>query len=235
MHLVAAGRYALLVLALMVVGALLLNWMAVGALVVDDEPPAPPAATPPAGWREFTPPGEKYRIWLPESWELHTPASPGWEGLVAEAASPVPSRFATAEPRRAVDRVSLVAESPAAGTARPFMVSVDHHPNLADTGMSVLQAEGWSAGAVPIHGAVSVYVRRQAWGQRVLVAELAYPANGTDLILHALTYVVKTDWGLYAISASAEETSFWHSDETLWQILDSFAPLRASGVASAGA
>lgn len=227
----AAARYGGVVLGLLVLGSLLMSWMGAG-ISLQTEPSPTPAA--PDGWREFIPAGDDYAIWLPDSWELHTPTDPQWDTLLAQAAladQPLPDSFQRTEPGRFADRVSLLAMSPGrheepspdAEAVRRPAASVQFHPGLANVSLAALQGENWSAGgrSIDTTGGMSTMIRTS--GETVLIAELI-TRQGGDL-LHTLTVVLTTGRGTYAVTVSAGETVFWQEEDILWGILDSLRPL----------
>ena len=221
----AAARYAGVVLGLLVLGSLRMRGMGAGISVQNGPSPTPAA---PDGWREFIPPEDDYAIWLPDSWELHTPAGPQWDTLLARADQPLPGSFQRTEPAIVADRVSLLASSrshdePGAEAVSPLAASVQFHPGLANVSFAALQAENWSAGgrSIDTTGGISTMPRKS--GETVLIAELI-TRQGGDL-LHTLTMILITGHGTYAVTVSAEETAFWQEEDSLWGILDSFRPL----------
>jgi hypothetical protein len=223
----AAARYAGVVLGLLVLGSLLMSWMGAGISVQNGPSPTPAA---PDGWREFIPPEDDYAIWLPDSWELHTPAGPQWDTLLARADQPLPGSFQRTEPALVADRVSLLASGRSpdepdaeAEAVSPLAASVQFHPGLANAPLAALQTENWSAGgrSIDTTGGISTMPRKS--GETVLIAELI-TRQGGDL-LHTLTMILTTGRGTYAVTVSAEETAFWQEEGILWDILDSFRPL----------
>jgi hypothetical protein len=221
----AAARYGAIVLGMLVLGSLLMSWMGAGNSVQTGPPPTP--ATP-DGWREFIPPDDDYAIWLPDSWELHTPTNPQWDTLLAD--QPLPGSFRRTEPVLIADRVSLLAlsrrhdePSPGADAVRPLAASVQFHPGLANVSSAALQAESWSAGGRSIDTTAGMSTMTRASGETALIAELI-TGQGGDL-LHTLTMILTTGRGTYAVTVSAEETVFWQEEDILRDILDSFRPL----------
>ena len=222
MDLGAAARYGGVALALLVLGAILMNWMGAGFRSPLDATPTPAA---PAGWREFISPQGDYRVWLPNSWSLSTPGGPRWEALLDQATHPLPNSFNTIEPKSSLDRVQLVGQGSAGEGERPPMMTIDFHPGLANSSLAALQVDNWSAGGIGVDTAGGISLMAQTSGELALIAELVYPAGKANRILHTVTMAVQSGGGVYAVSVSAERSDFLQQEEILWMILDSFRPL----------
>jgi hypothetical protein len=131
-------RLGAVVVALMLVGLVLTNWMGKGfdgALAVAER------AAGPAGWQEYIPPDETYQIWLPANWRVHPPQGAGWQELVESIPEPLPNSFRQIAPARLTDRVNLVATSKTAQDRQPITVSVQVHPGLVHYSLISLQVD----------------------------------------------------------------------------------------------
>lgn len=215
----SAVRLGGVVIGLMVIGALLMNWMGAGYSAELNITPTPP---PPAGWRSVISPEDDYEIWLPTSWEVYTPVSRGWEEKVAEAPHPLPSLFRMAEPVDPLDRITLVARKTLNDGASPLMISVDKHPGMVQHKLISLQLSDWSDRGVLIDTTAGLNLVLRPTGDSALLAELVYPTTGGQSILYTLSMLIRTGSGVYAVTASTDEVSFLEYEETLWAILDSF-------------
>ncbi len=216
-----AVRYGGLVLALMVVGALLLNWMGAG---VEAQAASTPTPAAPAGWQEYVPPEVNYRVWLPADWVLFIPDNPDWKGVLDRAPHPLPGSFGSFAPSSPEERTSLVAWDPAESGRHPLMVTVELHSGLLRFNLVALQVDNWFDGGRQLDTtrASSLVIRNS--GDSALFTELVYPVGG-DEVLHTIIMMIKTGRGVYAVTVSAAEEDFLLQEESLWQILDSFATL----------
>ncbi len=216
-----AAAYAGVVLALMVLGAVMVNWMGVGYTNPLEETPTPPA---PTGWYECLSPQGDYRIWLPNSWRCYTRTSPEWEELAAQLTHPLPFSFERSEPRDQGERLSMIAQSWAADGGRALTLSIELHPGLADTPLEVLRDDSWSAKGQQIDTSGGLSIRWRESGERMLVADLIYPDDAGDYV-QSVTAVLRTKQGAYAVSVEGIGEEFWRMEGLLWDILDSFQPL----------
>ena len=217
----AAARYGAVLIGLVVLGALLYNWMGAGITARSDVLPTTAA---PAGWSEFRPADSQYRIWLPEDWQTLSPKDPDWETALSESNHPVPLVFRSVEPTEWVDRATLLAKSPSPAGETPLVLTVQLHPGLAATNLESLQSGNWTAGGRQLDASGGTSLFNRPSGETALIAELVYPIAGS-VDLHTLSMLVEAERGVYAVTVSAEADSFLENEETLWAILGSFQPL----------
>ncbi len=217
----AAAIYAVVVLALVILGAVLSNWMGAGYTAPPDETPTPPI---PAGWYECLSPQGDYRVRLPNSWHCYTRSSPQWEELAGLLTHPLPESLRrSASPDRG-ERLSMIAQNPVADGGQVPTLSIELYPGLAETALETLGEDRWWAGGRWVDTSEGLTIRRSPSGETLLVADLIYPVGAGDYV-ESVTGLLKTGRGIYAITFSPIEEGSWRADEMLWDILDSFRPL----------
>jgi hypothetical protein len=217
----AAAVFAGVVLGLLILGAVLANWMGAGYTNPLEETPTPPA---PAGWYECLSPQGDYRIRFPNSWHCYTSASPEWEELTGHLAHPLPDSFQRHAPGDRRERLSMIAQSWAADGSRALTLSIELHPALGETPLEILRQESWWVGDRWVDTTGGLSIQRRDSGERMLIADLIYPSGAGDYV-QSITAILKTGRGAYAVAVSGIDEEFWQTEELLWEILDSFRPL----------
>ena len=216
-----ATLYGGVVVALLIIGAMLMNWMGAGS-----SNPLAATATPttPAGWYEYISPQSDFRIWLPGTWRFYMPTSPQWDELARQVSHPLPDGLKREGPRDPGKRLTMLATSPTGDGEWPAEVSVAVFSESANISLGVLQTDSWWAGErwVDTTGAMNISTRDS--GESMLVADLIYPA-GDGRYTQSVTMILKTERGAYVVTVSALDTDFWQAEEMFWMILDSFQPL----------
>lgn len=215
----AGLRLGLLVLALMVLGLILTNWMGKGLRRATD---VVEGASGPAGWQAFVPPDQTYQIWLPADWQVATPQDRGWQERVEGLPQPLPVSFSQIAPAQPVDRVSLVALSKTAQDRQPVTLSVQLHPGLAQASLISLQVDDWSDGEIPLDTRDKTELSVRKDGGAALVADLTYPREGGSDAAHAWVMLMRSADGLYAVTAWADAADFERHEETIRLILSHF-------------
>jgi hypothetical protein len=215
-----AALYGGVIMALLIVGAVLMNWMGAGTT----DPLAPTATPPaPAGWSEIIAPQGDFLIWLPRAWHVYTPDSLQWRETAGQVNHPLPARIKSEGLRDAAERLVMVARSSAAEGERPAELSVAYYADLVDLSLGVLQTDTWWAGERWLDTTGATRITRHESGEWVLIADLIYPAGGGDYT-QSVTMILKTAWGVYVVTVSAMEGNLQMTEE-IDTILDSFQPL----------
>lgn len=217
----AAAVYAGVVLALVILGAVIVNWMGAGYTNPSEETPTPPA---PSGWYECLSPQGDYRVWLPNSWQCYTRTSPEWDELAGRLTHPLPDSFGRSAPRDRGERLSMIAQSWASNERQLLTLSIELHPGLVDAPLESLRGESWWTGGRWVDTSGGLSIQRRESGERMLVADLIYPGDAGEYV-QSVTAVLKSEQGAYAVAVSGIEEEFWATEGLLWEILDSFQPL----------
>ncbi len=222
----AAASYGGVVLALLIVGALLMNWMGAGSA-----DPLAPTATPsaPAGWNESIALQGDFLVWLPSTWQIYNRSNTLWSETAGEIDHPLPVTLRSSLPRDPAERLVMVARSPAAEEVRPAEFSVAFFPDRTDLSLGILETESWWVGERWLDTEGATHVTKRESGESALIADLVYPA-GDGEYTRSMTMILKTSWGLYAVSVTAMEGDDEMTEE-IRNILDSFLPLERHPIA----